>query len=162
MSEDAYFTDNFTTLDLKEADGSTTTPVAGIQGITIIPSVSLEMLYTGDSAKREVVQQHEYSVDVGIEYAKWDQNASVVQQWLAGSGGSTATSWTDTNDPQKFSMDLTIDSVGGDRTLDVTVDSIVFEEMPVIDASNGEYLSRDLSGEGSDISNLSMQDNTGA
>jgi len=160
MAEDAYFFDGFTTLDLTEADGDTTTPVAGIQGVTIIPSVSMEMLYTGDSTKIQEQQQHELEVEVGIEYAKWDQDASVVKQWLGGSGGTTATSFTDTNDPQKFEVAFAIDSVGGDRTLDATVTGITFEEMPVIDASNGEYLSRDLSGTGEDITDVDMTDNT--
>jgi hypothetical protein len=162
MAEDPYFFDGFTTLDLTETDSDTSLPVAGITGVTIIPNVSMEQLYTGDSAKIEAQQQHEYAVDVGIEYAKWDQDASVVQQWLAGGGGSTATSWTDTNDPQKFEINAVWDSVGGDRTLDTTVTGITFPEMPVVDSSMGEYLSRDLSGTGEDLTDLTMTDNTTA
>lgn len=161
MATDAYRIDDYTTLDLATSSG-TTTPVAGIQGVTIIPSVSMDRLYTGDSIKIEEQQQNEFSVDVGIEYSLWDQSASVVQQWLGGGGGTTATSMTDTNDPQKFSITGTFDSVGGDRTLDTNVTGITFEEMPIIDGSAGEYLSRDLSGTGEDITDLSMTDNTTA
>jgi len=158
---DAYYFDSFTTLELSTEGGGTTTPVAGIQGVSIIPSVSIEQLYTGDTAKIEAQQQHEYSVDVSIEYAKWAETADVVQQWLGGDG-SSAESWTDTNDPQKFQINAVWDSVGGDRTLDATVTGITFEEMPIIDGSMGEYLSRDLSGTGEDVTDLTMVDNTTA
>lgn len=160
MAEDAYFFDGYTTLELTTSS-ETSVPVAGIQGVTIIPNVSIEQLYTGDSIFIEEQQQHEAAVDVGIEYAKWDQEASFIQEWLGGDG-SNATSWSDTNDPQKFSLNAVFDSVGGDRTLDATVDGITFPEAPVVDSSMGEYLSRDLSGTGENISNLSMTDNTTA
>ena len=150
---DAWFFDGYSTLELAIDGGGTTTPVAGIQGVTLVPNVSIEQLYTGDSIKIEEQQQHEAAVDVGIEYALWDAEASVVQQWLGGEG-STATSWTDTNDPQKFQISATWGSVGGDRTLDMTVTGITFEEMPVIDTEMGEYVSRDLSGTGEGIENV--------
>jgi hypothetical protein len=158
---DAWFFDSFTTLDLSTDGGETTTPVAGIQGVTITPNVSIEQLYTGDSIKIEEQQQHEFAVDTSIEYAKWAEDASVVKQWLGGDG-SSGTSMTDTNDPQKFQIDATWDSVGGDRTLDATVTGITMEELPIIDGSNGEYLSRELSGTGEDITNFEITDNTQA
>lgn len=159
MAEDVYYFDDFTTLDLQDSSG-TTVPIAGIQGITVTPSVSIERLYTADTGKIEAQKQHEYSVDVSIEYARWDQDAQVVQQWLGGGGDTTATSWTDTTDPQKFQISATWDSENADRTLDFTVTGITFEEMPLIDGSMGEYLSRDLSGTGEDITDYSMTDNT--
>lgn len=159
MPEDVWYFDDFTTLDLQDSTG-TTVPVAGIQGLTVVPSVSIERLYTADSGKIEAQKQHEYSVDVSIEYAKWDSEAQVVQQWLGGGGNSTSTSWADTTDPQAFQISATWDSENADRTLDFTVEGITFEEMPLIDGSMGEYLSRDLSGTGEDITDYSMTDNT--
>lgn len=157
---DPYHLRDYTTLDLTEEDGSTSLPVAGIQGVTIIPSVSIDRLFTGDSIKAHTRKQSEFTVDVGVEYALWDSSASVVQQWLGGDGGTTATSMTDTSNPQTFSISGTFDSVGGDRTLDVTVTQITFEEMPIIDATDDEFMSRDLSGTGEDLTDLSMTDNT--
>lgn len=161
MSDDAYALDDYTTLDL-QTEGGTVTPVAGIKGVTVIPSVSMERYYTADSVKMGEQKQFEFSVDVGIEYSYWDKGASVVQQWLGGAGGATATSMSDTSDPQKFEITGTFDSIGGDRTLDVTVTGITFSEMPVLDMEDGEVTSRDLSGTGEDLTNLSMTDNTTA
>jgi hypothetical protein len=157
-STDAYRIDDYTTLELATDGGVTTTPIAGIMGVTIIPSVSIDRLYTADSGKIEEQSQYEYAVDVGIEYALWDAEASVVQQWLGGDGASSS-SWSDESQPQKFQISGTFDSVGGDRTLDTTVTGITFEEMPIIDGEMNEYLSRDLSGTGEDITDLSMTDN---
>lgn len=158
---DAYTIDDYTTLELAVDGGSPTTPVAGIRGVTIVPSVEIDRLMTADSGKAEAKHQYDYSVDVGIEYALWDENASVVQQWLGGDGG-TATSWTDTGNPQEFQLSGTFDSVGGDRTLDVVVSGVTFSEMPILDGEQNEFLSRDLSGTGDDITDLSMTDNTTA
>lgn len=157
---DAYVLDDYTTLDLTTNDQtSTATPVAGIQGVTIVPAVSIEQLYTADSIKIEEQKQFEAAVNVEVEYSLWDEDASVVQQWLGGAG-SSATSLTDSSDPQKFDISGTFDSVGGDRTLDVTVTGITFPEMPIIDTERGEFVSRNLSGTGEDITDLSMTDNT--
>lgn len=156
---DAYTLDDYTTLELAVDGGSPTTPVAGIQGVTIVPSVSIDRLMTADSGKAEAKHQYDYSVDVGIEYALWDEEASFVQQWLGGAGG-TSTSWTDTGDPQEFQLEGTFDSVGGDRTMDVTVVGMTTEEVPVVDGEQNEFLSRDLSFTGDDITDLSMTDNT--
>lgn len=159
---DAWVIDDFTTLDMTTSDQtSTSTPVAGIQGVTIVPSVTVEQLYTADSIKIEEQKQFEAAVNVEIEYSLWDETAAVVQQWLGGAG-SSATSLTDSSDPQKFEISGTFDSVGGDRTMDATVTGITFEEMPIIDGDRGEFLSRNLSGTGEDITDLSMTDNTTA
>lgn len=159
MAEDAYRIDGYTTLELATDGGVTTTPIAGVMGVTVIPSVSIDRLMTADSGKAESKAQYDYGVDVGIEYALWDQDATLVQQWLGGDGAS-ASSWTDTISPQEFQLTGTFDSVGGDRTLDLTCTGITFEEMPILDGEMNEYLSRDLSGTGDDITDLSMTDNT--
>jgi len=157
MVEDAYVLDDYTTLSV-ETSGSTAVPIAGIEGITIIPSVSMERLYTADSTEIEEQQQFEFSVEVGIQYALWDQDATFVQQWLGGSGSSSS-SYTDTTDPQKFTLDGVFESVNGDRTLTTQVTGITFEEMPVIDTEMGEFVSRDLSGVGESMADVSMTDN---
>lgn len=158
-AQDVFVLDDYTTLDLTTG-GGTATPVAGIQGVTIVPSVSLERLFTADSTKTEEKKQFEHTVDVGIEYSKWADDAALVQQWLGGGGGGTSTSWADTSDPQEFELSGTFDSVGGDRTIDLTVVGITFEELPIMEAERGEFISRDLSGTGDDITNYTVTDNT--
>jgi hypothetical protein len=154
MSSEAYWFDD-ATLTL-ETDESTPTsiPIAGLQEVEIIPSVSIEQLYTGDSIKISEQKQHEFSVDVSIGFSKWD--VVFAEQWLGGGGGTSANSLTDTSDPQKYSLN-TFDpvSVGGGTTINIEVSGITFEEMPLFGASRGEYVQWDLSGTGEDIPDYS-------
>lgn len=158
MPNDAYWLDDFSTLDLQTEDQSQSdTPVAGIQNVELVPNVSIEQLYTADSIKIESQKQHEAAVDVNIGWSKWD--SEVVEQWLGGAG-SSANSLTNTGDPQKYQIVGTFESVSGDRTLDVTVEGITFEEMPIIAASRGEFVQWDLDGTGEDVTDLTITDNT--
>jgi len=159
MATDAYVLDDYVTLSV-ETSGATSVPIAGIMGVTIIPNVSIERLYTADSIKIEEQQQFEHAVEVGIDYALWDQDATFVQQWLGGSGGTMASTMTDTTDPQKFTLTGEFDSVNGDRTLLTKVEGITFEEFPIIDTDMGEFVSRDLTGTGEDMVDAATTDNT--
>lgn len=154
MANNAYFSDDFTTLDLETDEATpTSTPVAGIQSIEIIPSVSIEQLYTGDSIKIDAQKQHEFSVDVSIGYSKWDP--VVAEQWLGGGGGTSANSMTDTTDPQKYTLTADFDAIDDASTLTISVSGITFEEMPLVSASRGEYIQWDLEGTGEDITDAS-------
>jgi len=168
-NNDAYHLDGFTTLDVVEADSTSSTPVAGIQDVTIIPSVSLERLYTGDSIKIESQLQHEFQVQVEIGYSLWD--VTLAQEWLGGGQSSTAKSMTDETEPQRFEVSFTLPSAQDQRILGgdtdgnsedepVKVTGITFEEMPLFDASRGEYAQWDLSGVGEDISQVGVEDTT--
>lgn len=152
MATEAYVLDDYSTLSL-QTTGAVSTPIAGIQGVTITPNVSIERLYTADSIKIEEQQQFEFQCDVSIEYALWDSDATLLKQWLGGEG-SSSTSITDTTDPEKFQVDGTFASVNTNRTLSATVTGITFEEMPVIDTEMGEFVSRDISGVGENIKNV--------
>jgi hypothetical protein len=154
MAEEAYVLDDYATLNVEESDGNTSVPIAGVQGVTIVPNVSIERLYTADSIKIEEQQQFEFQVDVSIEYALWDDSATLVKQWLDGSGGSTGTSISDTTNPQKFKVIGAFNSVNGNTQLTADVTGITFEEMPVIDTEQGEFVSRDVSGVGEGIENV--------
>jgi hypothetical protein len=154
MSAEAAFFDD-ASLVLETDEGTPTNiPIAGLQSVTIIPSVSIEQLYTGDSIKIDAQKQHEFSVDVSIGFSKWDP--TFAEQWLGGGGGTSANSMTDTTDPQKFSIN-TFDqvSVGGGTTINIQVTGVTFPEMPVFDASRGEYVQWDLEGTGEDIADYS-------
>jgi hypothetical protein len=154
MGSKAYwFDDASLTLETDEST-PTSIPIAGLQEVEIIPSVSIERLYTGDSIKIQEQKQHEFSVDVSIGFSKWD--VTFAEQWLGGGGGTSANSLTDTSDPQRFSLN-TFDpvSVGGGTTINIEVSGITFEEMPLFAASRGEYVQWDLSGTGTDIPDYS-------
>ena len=150
MAAEAYWLDS-ATLNMETAE-ATSVPVAGIQDITVIPAVSVETLYTGDSIKVEEKQQHEFLVNVQIGFSKWD--LTLAEEWLGGEG-ATGTAMADTSDPQKFTMDGDFTSVGGGTTYNWEVSGITFEEMPIIDGSRGEFIQWDLDGEGEDLVDLS-------
>jgi hypothetical protein len=149
---DAFFSDD-ATLTL-ETSGATSVPIAGIQDIEVVPSVSIERLYTGDSIKIDSQQQHEFEVAVDIGFSKWD--LSLAAEWLGGPA-STATSMTDTTDPQKYKITSTFTEVNNGATYDLEVTGITFEEMPIIAVSRGEFIQWDLSGVGEDLTNLAEQ-----
>lgn len=149
----AFFGDSMA-LMLEEDDGSMEVPVAGLQGVSIMLSADHVELFTADSIERETVKKRELSIPVEIEYAKWDK--SFAQWWMAGGGSSSATSVTDTSDVTTFSIntaDLT--SADGSVTLNVAVDNIYFEELPIWEASEGEFVSQSISGTGKTISDFS-------
>jgi len=149
---DAFFSDD-ATLTL-ETSGGTDVPIAGIQDIEVVPSVSIERLYTGDSIKIDSQQQHEFEVAVDIGFSKWD--LSLAAEWLGGPA-STDTSMTDTTDPQKYKIQSTFTEINGATSYNLEVSGITFEEMPIIAVSRGEFIQWDLSGVGEDLTNLAEQ-----
>jgi hypothetical protein len=147
---DAYFADE-ATLSL-ETESATSVPIAGLQDLTVIPSVAIEQLYTGDSIKIDAQKQHEFEVQVEIGFSKWD--LTLAEEWLGGSG-ATSTSMSDQNDPQKYTASGDFTSVDGALTYQWEVTGITFEEMPILDFSRGEFIQWDLSGTGEDLTDLS-------
>jgi len=145
----AFFSDD-ATLTLETA-GGTTVPIAGIQDIEVVPSVSIERLYTGDSIKIDSQQQHEFEVAVDIGFSKWD--LTLADEWIGGRT-STATSMLDSTDPQKYKITSTFTEVNNGTTYNFEVTGITFEEMPIIAVSRGEFIQWDLSGVGEDLTNL--------
>jgi hypothetical protein len=146
---DAFFSDD-ATLTLKTS-GGTDIPIAGIQDIEVVPSVSIERLYTGDSIKIDSQQQHEFEVAVDIGFSKWDLD--LAKEWLGGDGTS-ATTLTDTTDPQKYKITSEFTEVNDGSTYKLEVTGITFEEMPIIAVSRGEFIQWDLSGTGEDVNTL--------
>lgn len=152
----AYWLDDYTTLELSTS-GGTTDYVAGVQGVTVEPEVSMEHLYTADSIKKETSKQHEFIANVEINYSIWDPE--FVREWLGGEGSASG-SMSDTSDPQEFEFSATFDSTGGDETVEMTVTEITFESIPAFDASRGEFVEWGLTGDAGDITNFQITDNT--
>lgn len=155
MSSEAYFLQDYSTLDLETDEGTpTSTPVAGITSVELVANVSINRLFTADSIKVEEQKQTEHLVDVNIGFAKFDP--VIVEQWLGGGGGSSANSMADTSDPQKYAIN-TADfvSAGGGTTYSINITGITFESMPLFSASQGEFAQWDLSGTGTDVADAS-------
>jgi len=117
--------------------------------------VERDNLFTADSTTRESGKQREFSVDVEIEYAKFD--AEVVKEWLGGDGVG-ATAWGDNSDPQQFELTFEVDGTdaANGETLEVTVGEIEFSEMPIFDGSHDDFAMWDLSGTGYALSNFDV------
>jgi len=130
---------------------ATDVPIAGIRDVTITPAYEHAELYTIDSTFREDVKRYEHNVNVEITYANF--SLDLVQEWLGGEG-STATASQDSDDPALFQIeDVHTSAHGGfERTASVT--DVVIPELPVVEASYGEFEEYSLSGSGKKIENL--------
>lgn len=153
MAAEAYALQDYTTLEMETDEGTPTTiPVAGVTEAEIVPSVSIERLYTGDSIKIEDQLQHEFQVSVSLTVRKWDP--IFVEQWLGGDGSESNT-MTDTSFPQKFVLNSTFASRASNTEYNINVSGITFEELPVISVSNGEFGDWSLEGVGESIDDIS-------
>jgi hypothetical protein len=138
-----------------ENEAATETVVAGLEGLTITPTTTTDQKYTADSSKIEDQISYEHAVNVEIETAYWD--GDFAQEWLGGSGSSSS-SWTDGSDPELFQISTyTHDSRDDSIEITAEVDNITFEEIPLVEWSQGEYLSWNLSGTGEDIPNYTVE-----
>lgn len=132
------------TLSAETSGDSTSVPVAGLQSVSMSASGEHTPLYTADSVLREDVRKGQVAVNVEFEYAKWD--ASFVKEWFNGATG-TATTISDTSEVKLFNITGSVDNAQGD-TLSVEVTDVYFEEIDIFDASMGEFVSKNESGEG--------------
>ncbi|AHG00923.1 hypothetical protein HALLA_12125 [Halostagnicola larsenii XH-48] len=148
MAAEPYFGDSMTLSVTDPQDGDV--PVAGLQSVSVMLSAEHIELFTADSIKRESVKKRELSVPVEVEYAKFDETFA---QWWMGVT-SAGSSIEDTSDVALFSIEGTITSANGDTTLEGSIDDVYFEEMPLWEASEGEFVSQSLSGTGADVSNF--------
>ena len=154
MTEKAYFGDSMT-LSVDDPDAGAV-PVAGLQSVSVSLSAEHVELFTADSIKREAVKKRELSIPVEIEYAKFDETFA---QWWMGVSSASATI-EDTSDVALFSIDGELTSSDGATTLEVSVDDVYFEEMPIWESEEGEFVSQNLSGTGKDVSNFDEQATT--
>lgn len=151
--DDLYHANDYATLTVNNEAG-TETVVAGLKGVSIIPSHEMGRFYTADSNKIVDQIQYEDEVAVEIEFAFWDGDFAA--EWLGGSG-STGTSWTDTTDPELFQIaSYNHPSRNDANQIDITVDNVTFGEIPLIEWEEGEYVTWDLSGIGEDVSNYDV------
>jgi len=148
MSRPLYFDDGVLEV---ETESETAVAIAGLQGLTITPSWNINRYYTADSGFIESQKQSEHEVPVEIDYGKFDVEAA--QEWLGGDG-STATSSTDTSDPQKYTVSAVTEADDGSFERTCVVEGVTFEEFPMVDGSRGEFEEFNLSGTGEIISQL--------
>lgn len=151
MAAEPYYGDSMTLTATDPQSGDV--PVAGLQSVSVMLSADHVELFTADSIKREAVKKRELSIPIEVEYAKFDKTFA---EWWMGVT-SAGSSISDTSDVALFSIDGTITSSDGSTTLEITVDDVYFEEMPIWESTEGEFISQSLSGTGSDVSNFGTQ-----
>jgi hypothetical protein len=147
-----YTLDDYGTLTI-ETSGGTATPIGGVTEVEAMANVSIEELHTADSIKVADKLQHEFNVDVSIGFMFWD--GTFAEQWLGGDG-STGTSMADTTTPQKYTLNGTFQSRDSSQEIDMAIEGITFESIPLMTGSNGEYTSWDLDGSGEDVTTYSV------
>ena len=130
---------------------------AGVREVSIVPTYEHQELYTFDSTFRETVKRYEHNVNVEITYAKL--SIEFAQEWLGGEG-ATATASQDSADPMKFDLERVTPSADGGFERTTAVEDVVFPELPLDDASYGEYEEFNLTGSGKSVT--SFEDSSGA
>jgi len=144
---DLYFTNDFETLSLTPTGGSTDV-IAGIKNVTIeISYGTFERFFTADSTKRAASKQGELAIPVSIEYAFFDEN--LILEYTDGTG-----SIADTSDPPEFDLSGEFRSRDNDKKISVDVKEINFENLPIFDGSENEFVVWGLEGEGSDLTSF--------
>jgi len=152
--DDIYSLQDYTTgngtLTLETDEGTPqSTPVALVQDVEITLTSSHEDLFTADSTKREDVLRHSQMVNVSIGFVGWD--GEFAKQVLGGSGGTSGTSLADDSSPQRFMLTATFPSRNNANEIDVTVEGITFEEIPLFSGSSGEFTTWEIEGTGEDV-----------
>ena len=152
MSAQRYFGDDMALKIETTAGTPTEIVVASLKGVTVTLSAEHVDLYSADSIEREDVKKRQLEVPVEVSIAAFD--VALMQGWMAGDSTTTATSVTDTSDVATFTLTGTLTPAGGGSDLKAVVEEVYFPEMPVMDASEGEWVVHDLSGKGKTISSL--------
>lgn len=126
--------------------------LAEVRSISVTPAAEHAEFDGPDSIKRQDVKRHQFRVNVDLTLGSWDEDLG--QYWLQGGGteGDTkSTTINDQNDVALFNLTATQPMTDGVDQLKAVVNETDFPEMPVIDGSEGEYMSVDLSGTGTEI-----------
>lgn len=154
MTAKSYFGDSMT-LSVNDPDGGSV-PVAGLQSVSFQLSAEHVELFTADSIRRDEVKKRELSIPVEIEFAKFDETFA---QWWMGVE-SAAAEIADTSDVALFEISGEITSSDGDTTKEATVEEVYFEDLPLWESSEGEFISQNISGVGAWVSNYDVQETT--
>lgn len=148
MASHRYFGDEMKLRIDTEDAVPVNTPVASLQQVTITPSFNHVELYSADSVKRGDVKRNQFSVNVTIGVSAWD--VVLLTEWLGGNGAAASTP-TDTTNPTRFTITGGVTPSGGGADLEATVTGVTFNEMPVMDAQTDNFVQKNLTGDGADI-----------
>lgn len=131
--------------------------VAGFREISMTASYEHSEFYTMDSTLREAAKRYEHNVAVEVTYANF--SLEFVQEWLGGPG-ATATGSQDDSDPMKYNIERVTPSADGTFERTTTVEDVIFPDMPLDDATYGEFEEYSISGSGRQVGQV--DDTSGA
>lgn len=135
-------------------DGSADTDltVARARSATVTLSPEHDEFFAPGEVTRDEVKRREIDVSVEIEAAEFDEQ--LAQYVLGGDPSSTGTA-TDLssadNNVATFEVTVEQPDTEGTDTRKAVVDGVFFEEMPLVDAAEGEFESKDLTGHGNAV-----------
>lgn len=143
MAAEKYHGDD---ADITISTSSGTSITVGIiQGVTVTPVFETDELYGADSILREDIVQRDFEVEVECEFTEWD--IALIKEFLGGSG-SSSTGVVDTTDPALFTVTGKMTPRDSSTTDDVTVDEVVFDELPIFSSSKDEHMDKNITGIG--------------
>lgn len=148
MAEESFFGDSMTITLETDEDTPTDITVGAAKSVAITVTAEHVELTSADTILREDVAKRDLSVDVTVGFAAFDM--SLVEEWLGGGEGN-ATSPTDTSDVAQFSLEGEITAAGGGTTHTATVSGVYFPSVPVFDAAEGEWVTKEVDGDGKTI-----------
>jgi hypothetical protein len=131
---------------------STGTPVtvAVVKDIEINVTAEHVPIYGFGNPTRVDVKRHSFKVPVKIKFAKFAPTVSTWWAfWILNPGVGDGTMATN-NNVQMFTLTATFTSSDGLQTLKGTVSNLYFEDLP-IKASEGQWITVDLKGEGATV-----------
>jgi hypothetical protein len=147
MPEENWFGDSMTVTIDTEDSTPVNIPVGSLKQVQVTVSADHVELTSADTILREDVAKRNLNVSVLAGVAAFD--STMVKEWLGGDG-SSATSPADDNTVATFEVAGAITSPGG-TTLTATVEGVYFPSLPVIDATEGQWVTHNLDGDGKTV-----------
>lgn len=148
MTAEGVFFANQGTLTVVGTTGgpSPAANINAVANVTVNQKWAFAKLYAWGSNQRLGVKKFEEDVEVDIDWVKWDPT---VTTWWAmyimnsAAGGTTA----DTNDVVTFTLTFSWTNSAG-TIMKVTVSEVYFENLPIADAKQNEWMHMKLHGYG--------------
>ncbi len=151
MPTEIYFGDDVTISAQIDGNGVT---IGKARSAMVRAEADHVELFTTASVTRDEVKRREVSIIVELEFVQF--NEDIAQYWLSGDGTTTSTTLTDDTNVATFQVTiehLMTDHTGstGDESLKAVIDNVHFPEMPLINAQEGEYAVKSLTGRGDGV-----------
>ena len=146
MPTDRFYGDD---VELTVEINSTTLTAGKARSITVEAVAEHVELLTPEDVSFIDVKRRDVAVQVDLEFVEF--NEDIAQYWLQGDGSSTSTTINNDSNVAQFDITCEVDMTDhtgetGDESLKAVVNGVHYENMPLIDTTEGEYATKSLSG----------------